>query len=496
MHVDLARSAAALSAEILASDPPKVRVVDPNPQEQPLHPQATKQTLPTAGGGDTPEADDPADDAPRLIKVMSPEAQKAQDRLDYLLQQFGFEAMLLAALETSAALGNVGLRVNWNKELFPEGPFLDWIASYAVIPEFHYGRQTAVTYWSVVAVESGSYYRWLEYHEKGQITHALYKGDAERVGVQVPLTDQPATAWVLKVENARPEGNTVVIPTSVDRRTGLSVPNVLPDNTDLENRAGRSDFTPGVMSVFHAIDETYSLMMNEIRMAKGRLIVDQSMLTDNGAGRGQSFNIDQQVFVGLNMPPAENDNAAPITISQFQMRVDGYLSAINALIERAIKDMGYSPRSTGDGQAQQEAGTAKTATEIVSDDRRTANTRDKKLRYLQPALNDILTTLLAVDAEVFGQGPALQVEVEFPESNQATAIELAQTAAVLAEAKIASREVIVDTLHPDWDERQKAEEVERLIKENAAAMPPALDPTTLGLTPRPAGPAADQTADQ
>lgn len=441
IHVDLPKDIAQLSAELLFAEPPQVKI------QAPLIPVIDENGVETM--------------------IEAPGAQATQERLDELLDASNWGSLLLAAAETSAALGCTGLRIAWDMDI-DDKPFLTRVDADAIIPEYRWGKLVAVTFWRQWSIKGKTtVWRHLERHERGRIYHGLYEGTLDNLGQLRPLDYHPDTMYLVELVDAESS-----IPVPENYRTATSIPNLLPDPLDRNNNAGRSDFTPGVLSLFDAIDETYTSLMRDIELAKGRLIVAQYMLEDNGPGKGASFNPERKIMSPLKMTPGEN-NDAPITVVQFQIRVEEHIRAIEHLTAEAVKSAGYNPQTMGDAAD----GSAMTATEVQSRDRRSLSTRDKKIRYWQNELEALLEALLAVDREVFGTPiDVYPVTVEFPDSVQPNMKALAETVELMKRAEAASLRTRIETLHPDWDVAQVDEEVARMQEETTV-----IDPLTFGL---------------
>ncbi|WP_394425447.1 hypothetical protein [Streptomyces sp. SGAir0957] len=200
-----------------------------------------------------------------------------QTRLD-LLTDDGMLATLQTAAEVGAALGGVYLRPVYDIEI-ADRPWL--VAEHAdrAVPEFTWGRLSAVTFWRVVREEDGQVWRHLERHEPGAILHGLYQGTREKLGRPVPLEDSEATegyASIVSDEGAIKTGyqglDVSYIPNQVSRRWRCK-----PRLADL----GRSDLD-GVEPLMDALDETYSSWMRDIRLGKGRILVPNAYLQSSG----------------------------------------------------------------------------------------------------------------------------------------------------------------------------------------------------------------------
>lgn len=490
LHVDVPGDIARLSAELLHSDPPQVKVlgpvwdhdepyIAPTPTAEPptavnpltgLIEAAGPEVAPTPGGVVEP----PEDWEPSYRKGdPKPETVATQARLEEILDRSNWGSLLLQGSETGAALGCYGIKIDWDEEVDAEAPFLTVQEADAIVPEYRNNRLIAVTYWSYVERGTRKVVRWLERHERGAVYHGVYEGSDTSLGQPVPVTEYAATRHLAEILDE--DGKVRDFAGLELYRTGTSIPNMLPDPTDRLSKIGRSDYSPSMIGLFDAIDRVYTSLMRDIENGQGRLIVADYMLDDEGAGKGVSFDRNRQVFSPLKMQPGD-DGDAPITIAQFQVRVEEHIKAAEHLIARVVMSAGYNMRTMGSAAD----GVAITATQTLAEDRRSLSTRDKKTRYSTPELEKILEALLAVDKAKFSQGrPEIQVfpvEVRYNEGVQPDLLNLGQVAQAFKNAEAASIRVRVETIHPDWDESRISTEVAAIQKESGI-----VDPNTFGL---------------
>ncbi|HZF92068.1 phage portal protein [Streptomyces sp.] len=393
-----------------------------------------------------------------------------QARLDDLTDD-GMLATLQTAAEVGAALGGVYLRPVYDKDIADRS----WItAEHAdrAVPEFTWGRLSAVTFWKVVREQDGQVWRWLQRHEPGVILHGLYQGTAEKLGQPVPLEDSEETAGFAALV-----GEDGSIPTGYNKLDVVHIPNQSsrrwrsqPKLKDL----GRSDLD-GVEPLMDALDETYSSWMRDIRLGKGRIIVPNAYLQSAGPGRGASWDPDQEAFAGLEML-ARGDASSQLTVAQFAIRVREHKETAEDLVNQILRSAGYSGQTFGIG-----GDVAVTATEVTARERRSMTTRGRKILRWRPALAHLVEALLAVDQYVYGGALVPQrPTVEFEDSVQEDPLALANTADVLRRAQAASTDTLVRMAHPEWDEDQVQAEVARIQQETGTAVP---DPMQLGDLP-------------
>lgn len=390
----------------------------------------------------------------------------------------GLTTVLSGGAENGAALGGRFQRVTWDPAML-DRPFLTTVDADAAVPEFRWDRLVAVTFTHVLDVNGQTYLRHLERHEldpngHGIVLHGLYEGTADNLGRAVPLTEHGATAGIV----VDPEG-VLVGP----RTPGLLVeyiPNLTPQRAwrrhPVGKSLGRSDFD-GIEPLFDDLDEAYSSWMRDIRLAKARLLVPEYMLRSNGPGKGSTFDMDQEVFTPLNVPLSETDTSGQITPQQFAMRTTEHIANLQEITTTILRSAGYSAQTFG----EDETGGAATATEIRFRERRSGLTRKRKSRLEKPAVARLVHKMLLTDQAVFGTKglvPALPA-VDFGDGLQETPLELAQTAQALKQAQAASTEVLVRTVHPDWDDPRVDDEVAAIVREQGLA--PVADPADPGM---------------
>lgn len=488
IHIPVAEDIATLSSELLFAEPPLVRLDVPKIEKpkDPPKPSPVTGTLPPdpiTGEVPGPEAigappTDPITGEVETETVDDPAGIEAQETLEWILDRVGWHSLLLAAAETQSPLGSVCLRIAWDKEVDSKAPFLTRVDADAAIPEYKWGRLVAVTFWTTIESSKSKVVRFLERYSPGKVEYAVYEGGYDNLGKRKPVTDYDQLAWVAELDGL--VGDTVEYPNLQGLLLATSIPNRLPDPSDRQAVIGRSDYTPGILTLFDSIDEIASSLMRDIELGKGRVFVAQYLLQDQGAGKGSTFNTDQAFFSPVRANPAEKDEL-PLVASQFAIRVEEHIKAIEWYSAKAIRSAGYNP----DSDFGQEGGEM-TATEYSGRNRRSFSTRSKKALYWKTALEHLIEALIRVFNAEFagldGNRPAIPEEwpvtVEFPPAAHPDIKYLAETANTLKQAMAASTRVRVQLVHPDWTDMEVDEEVARIEDEGEA-----IDPATFGLAP-------------
>lgn len=398
-----------------------------------------------------------------------------QDRVNLYLER-GLHTTLAEGAEIGAALGGRYQRVTWDPAML-DAPFLTTVHADAAWPQFRWDRLVAVTFWRVLARDGQQVWRHLERHEldaqgNGVVLHGLYVGTGTDLGRAMPLVEHEATRGLVVDADGALVG---------PRTPGLCVeyiPNQRPQRRWRDHPVGaslgRSDLD-GVEGLMDALDEVYSSWMRDVRVAKARIHVPESMLESTGPGQGAGFDLDRDVYVGLNALPSRDlgSGGLPIVAQQFAIRFAEHQATAQQLIEDILRSAGYAAATFGEGPEG-----APTAAEVISRERRSYLTRDRKIRHEKPAVARLVAKMLTVDAAVFGtRGLTADLPaVAFGDSVQDSVMSLAQTAQALRGARAASTETLVRMVHPDWDGGQVGQEVGRIMAEDTLADPMAAVP--------------------
>ncbi|MFM9602690.1 capsid protein [Streptomyces turgidiscabies] len=399
---------------------------------------------------------------PPALKVKNLDTQT---RLEDLMD-LGMKRTLIASGETTAALGGSYLRIVWDEDIRP-GPWISLVHADGAAPEFAHGDiLKSVTFWTVLECDGQRIVRHLERHEPGLILHGVYDGTEDNLGKPIDLGAYEQTKNLLPTRQL-----------PIGRRLAVSyIPNTMfaPDWRDIPAAAGlgTSDYQ-GAETFLSAIDETYTSLMRDVRLAKSRIIVPAQYLDSNGPGMGAVWE-DREVFSPMNVPPTADQ---AITPNQFAIRYQEHLATIEDLVGKVIRNAGYSGNTFGDDSS----GSAVTATEIKARTARSMTTRARKAELAATAIADIVEVLLILEASGMFKGvsgvEAERPDVVFQDSVQDDVKTLAETADALRRAEAASTEALVAMVHPDWDETAQKEEVARIQKETGRLVE---DPLELG----------------
>ncbi len=362
------------------------------------------------------------------------------------------DTCLLSAAETASALTGCYVYVTWDKAV-SDRPFISTVSPDTVVPEFRWSKLVSATVWQVVTEdkEKDICTRLLTRYEPGFIFNGLYVGKKKSLGTRIPLdTLFPALPDIEEL----PENIMAMdyVPNMAPSRLWRKDPRVSP--------LGRSDYQ-GVEPLFAAVDEVMSSWMRDVRLGKSRILVPASYLQSAGKGLGSQFDYEREVYQPLNVI---GDEGEKITLNQFEIRTEQHERTLNSLVRQILRTAGFSPQTFGEGITA-----LPTATEVNARIQLTEVTREKKIRYWQDSLRNIVYALLVIDSEKFDSGITPEKpKIIFPPSVKENPMNLAMTVKTIEDAKSASTETKVRMLHPEWDRAMVLLEVDKIRGEASA----------------------------
>lgn len=405
-------------------------------------------------------------DTPPTIHL-APEGgnDKAAERLDKIFNIDQYAADLLVGGESCAALGGVYGRVMWDQTV-SDTPWLDWVDADSAIPEWRYGRLSAVTFVEELPmIDERHVHRLLSRYSAGRIEYGLYEGKPDNLGKPVPLPDHPTTAG-MKVDSESG------VNTGGRMLPAAYIPNARPvvgfrKNGQLRD-FGRPDLSPDLFPLFDLLDETWTSLKRDLRLGKGRMTVPEYMLKAEGFGQGMSFDEDEEIFTPFKSRP---DEGLKPEWHQPDIRVETHFAASEGIIRQVLQRANYSPRTFGMGNGN--AGQV-TAREIEADMESTLQTWRSKSRYWRAGQAHLAAATLEIDNALNRTGAQLSepVKVEMVPPVQETMLDRAQTIQALDTARAISTDEKVRMIRTDWDSTRQENEIAKIKAEQGGTFDP------------------------
>lgn len=386
-----------------------------------------------------------------------------QKALDQMLTGSGFFKKILEAAESASPMGGVFIKVAWDSDLSPY-PIPVVVQADDAFPEFKFGILTAfeslaATYCSSPDGATSKIYRHFERYEKGKIVHRLFEGTSDSLGVEVDINT------IVETKDLKPEEKTP------DAMFVVYIPNMLPNRLNRSSCFGRSDLQ-GIESLMDALDETFSAWMIDTQLARAKIHVPESYLEGTKDGDGK-FNIDQNLYVKLDVDPTTQN--VGIEANQFAIRANEFEKTALNLLDRIITSAGYSPQSFG----LNITGRAESGTALNVRERKSFITTSKKQAYWEEPLKALVKLMILAYNEALGgkiTSDAESITVEFCDSVSNNLGEISNSVKTLSDAKAISTEVKVRMVHPEWNDTQVDEEVQKILDDDSMAIPDDSNP--------------------
>lgn len=397
--------------------------------------------------------------------VFTCDDERTQERADEIMQKADFYSVCLQAAELASAFGGVFLKWSW--DVADGFPRLTAVPADAGLPYWQGGKVVKIKLWNIVREdEHGTVYRLQEeYTPDGHIRSKLMRGDANNIGTEASMDSIEETRGI------NPDAYC-----GTDVMLACYVPNILPNRAAPHLRFGRSDYE-GLHGLFDALDEAYSAIQRETRLTKTMVVVPMEYLRrrdDIRHSYNSKFNASTKetqwvfsngkgAFVALDIDTTEN--SSPITVINPEIRAESRIAQVDDIVRRILSMAGYAPQSAGlDINGSAESGTALNVRE-----RKSLRTSEVKKTFWWHAINEVIRAMLHLDKAVFKSGvnPEVDFSIELPGNSQPDIAQLAEVIEQLERAGAVSTETKVAMLHPDWDEDQREEEIERIKAEHS-----------------------------
>ncbi|WP_436645086.1 phage portal protein [Latilactobacillus sakei] len=237
------------------------------------------------------------------------------------------------------------------------------------------------------------YYTLLEFHEwvngAYQITNELYRSENKSVvGIQVPLASYEAYKDIAPVAVL----NEVTRPVFIYLKP-----------QGFNNRNITSPLGIGVcdnaLSTLKHIDDTFDQFNWEIKMGQRRVAVPEDLTSLAIDERGKSqpkqvFDSNQNVFVKMR---GDSEEGFKITDMTSEIRSQAYIEALNNALQVLEMQVGLTA-GTFSFDAK---GGLKTATEVVSENSMTQQTRSSQLTMVDRAIKELIISILEL-AKAYG----------------------------------------------------------------------------------------------
>lgn len=377
-----------------------------------------------------------------------------QDRLDKLVEENGLAAEEHRAAMIASSESEVWGRIIVDPSL-ADVPIIDFVTPRVVIPHFRGRFVVGATFVDEWDEGYSVIYRLLTTYEPGAIRSVLYRGTMTNLGTAVGLDTYPRTA-----------GRQPLVVTGFDYPLIAFIPNSIDSKPD----QGFGDYQ-GLEERFLAINETATIGQENMRLTgKKRALVDGKYLRHGKLPAGDD------IFVRDDEDATAGAASKVLQTIEYQLGADETIAWLDHLIDTTLSFGGAAPQLVGrsvDGGAISGTALRLKLVHSLMEASGTGTFLDRGLRRLVRAAAIIDSRPTPQNG--FGRSwaqPDAEHQVERGDGLPRDDMEAAQWLVLATGAEAISLEERVKWLHPEWTEKQLADEVGRLKAAKAAATPP------------------------
>lgn len=323
------------------------------------------------------------------VTVAGPSKEWADD----FLNNNDFNKNFERYLESALALGGLAMRPYWNKA--KNQMAISWIQAPVFYPLNSNTSEVSEAAIATVTTETEGqrqvFYTLLEFHEwQGSndddtnnyvVRNELYRSEhADVVGFKIPLASYD------KYADLEPE--TTV--SGLERPLFSYLKPAGFNNKDLTSPLGLSIFD-NAENTLQQLNDAYDQFNWEIKQGQRRVAVSESLMSvipDKDGNLHEIFDPDQNVFMPIGGADMDASVVKDLTTD---IRAEQYISSINQFIKTFEMQVGLSSGTFSfDGQG------LKTATEVVSENSMTYQTRNSHLTMVERAIQELIVSAVSL----------------------------------------------------------------------------------------------------
>lgn len=338
-------------------------------------------------------------DVSSLSEEDTKKEDKAKDYINDTLYKNGFYKDFPRYLEYCFALGGIAIKGYEHKGLIK----LAYATADAFIPISNDSENIDEGIFVTKEKKDKKYYTLFEWHEWENniyvVTNELFESDIDgKLGHKVPLsTLYPDLQQVTRIQGLT---NSLFV---------YLKPNTA-NNMDLSSPLGVSIFENSY-DTLKQIDYLYDFYHHEFKLGKRRISVNREMtksvIQDDGSV-SPVFDSEETVYVPLGVADGE-----PVTDLSVGLRVNEIIQAINHQLDLLSMQMGLSAGTfTFDGKG------VKTATQVVSENSETYQTKNDHEILVEKAIHDLVKVILNLSVlhGLYSGNTDVEVAVNFDDS--------------------------------------------------------------------------------
>lgn len=298
-----------------------------------------------------------------------------QEYVTNQLETNGFWENMPERISVAYALGGCAVKVYANNGK----PCIDYVHADKFLPVAWTGKSVTSGSFVSVTQKNGSYYTLIEMQTSGKTEYKLFKSETQKnLGVQCELSE---------LYNF---GDTADYETDVPMFAYFKP--CVSNNAEYDTPLGMSIYANAI-DTLKALDIAFDSFSREFVLGKKRIIVPsaavQTVVDLSSGNQVTYFDADDEAYVAMK---SDDTNALKITDNTVELRIQEHVSAINALLNILCFQVGLSAGTLSFDAVQG----MKTATEVISQDSKTARTIKSNKNLLTEAIETVIHALIAV----------------------------------------------------------------------------------------------------
>lgn len=318
--------------------------------------------------------------------------EQYQEYVDKALEHNGFWDNVPELITSCYALGGGCMKV-YAKD---GNPTINYIHADKFVPTSWTGKRVTSGIFQSVTCKGDFIYTLCEMYTPGKVQNKLFKSKtADDIGNECSLSE-------LYSEDV---SNNVIYEGVDVPMFGYFKPSVS-NNAEYDTPLGMSVYA-NAMNTLEALDVAFDSFSREFVLGKKRIIVPassvQTVVDPESGKQVRYFDADDEVFTALSQEDGEKQKIVDNTVD---LRIEEHVQAINALLNILCFQVGLSAGSLSFDAVQG----LKTATEIISQDSKTARTIKCNKNLLTETLEDVINAVIALGV-CLGQIPKSEYNV-------------------------------------------------------------------------------------
>ncbi len=308
--------------------------------------------------------------------------EQYQEYINKTLNQTGFWHKFPEILSYAYAIGGCALKVYADNSK----PAIDFVQAINFLPTGWTGSTVNECVFRTTSYKNSNYYTLIEKHGINADGITIVENFAYKSGIKDSLGTKCAVAEMFPNLAESVTYNNIEIPMFCYFKPCIS------NNIEVDSPLGLSIFANAV-DTLETLDIAFDSFSREFILGKKRIIVPAQCIrtvADPISGTmNRYFDADDEAFVALK---TEDHEALKITDNTTELRIEEHVSAINALLNILCFQIGLSAGSLSFDAVQG----VKTATEVISQDSKTARTIKSNKNIISEMLERLIHSLIAI----------------------------------------------------------------------------------------------------